>query len=487
MKYSNWFVFLLLTFSPIHWAFGQQNSWNLVIADISNNAKLVDIKENSIGEIYAAAYAQQTNGNKFFSLVYKIDTTGKITDSLRISSDEKSVVVASLHLIDVEYFILTGSFFDMDTRLNVGFFKTVYNSDFDVISYHTYDIQPELGMNFCFTKQLNNGDLMFYGSIINYNRFTPMVYLFDSTLNLLKWNLPDPENYSTYVDVRQLNDTSYWALKIGPWEYEKLDTTFSRQGKYPIPGGAMIGNMSCKWTNDSTFYLLGKSMDPSPLHNLAVVKQFHPFDTTGHLFWRWNPTDTVDYPSAWKGIDLKHPDTLFAGGTHNLSVYNPYYAHQPSWFVVLQLDSLLNLRWERFYGGDYYYVMSNLIATQDGGCLIGGWRFDYHNSIYDQTDLVLFKLNNEGLITGLQKPNAVQVREAIIFPNPVRDQMHIRLALQHPEALLILYDQNGKRVLEQQLINTESTVKITHLSPGLYLYTLTSKTGLNESGKFIKQ
>jgi hypothetical protein len=153
---------------------------------------------------------------------------------------------------------------------------------------------------------------------------------------------------------------------------------------------------------------------------------------------------------------------------------------------VLQTDSLLNLRWERFYGGDAYYVMSNLIATQDGGCLIGGWRFDYQNSTEDQTDIFLLKLNSEGLLTGHAEMPEFQMREAIVYPNP-GNQLHIRLAMQHPKAQLQLFDQAGRLILQQQLHKTESTVETAHLPSGVYLYQLRASTGLNESGKWVKE
>ena len=98
--------------------------------------------------------------------------------------------------------------------------------------------------------------------------------------------------------------------------------------------------------------------------NLQFIRQFHPVDTTGFLSNYWRYSDTVDMPAVYNGVDLNNKDSVFFGGTENIEFYNPWYGTQPSWFAIFQTDSLLNIRWERFYGGDAYYVMTNLIAIK---------------------------------------------------------------------------------------------------------------------------
>lgn len=168
-----------------------------------------------------------------------------------------------------------------------------------------------------------------------------------------------------------------------------------------------------------------------------------------------------------------------------MSMNNPYFGYQPSWFVVFQTDSHLNFRWERFYGGDGYYLMTNLKATKDGGCLIGGTRFQYEGAIANKRDIFLLKLNSEGLINSVIEIPDFQVREAIIYPNP-GNTLQIRLAIQHPQAQLRLFDSSGHLVLQQQLHQYESIIETSHLPAGVYLYQLTAPSGLREGGKWVK-
>jgi len=155
--------------------------------------------------------------------------------------------------------------------------------------------------------------------------------------------------------------------------------------------------------------------------------------------------------------------------------------------MLFQTDSQLNVRWERFYGGDAYYVMRNLIATRDGGCLIAGTRYDYLNDPVPQTDIIVLKLNSEGLMVSQNELEESLLREAIVYPNPGSEAIQIRLAVQHPKALLELFDSQGKLVLSQQLHNKESRINTAQLPTGTYIYRLSAATGLNESGKWLKQ
>jgi hypothetical protein len=131
--------------------------------------------------------------------------------------------------------------------------------------------------------------------------------------------------------------------------------------------------------------------------------------------------------------------------------------------------------------------MGKIISTHDGGCLIGGWKYDYQNSTTNQTDVILLKLNSEGLLVGQNELQESLLREAIVYPNPGSTLMQVRLAVQHPKALLELFDSQGKLVLSQQLHEKESRINTAQLPPGTYIYRLSAATGLNESGKWVKQ
>ena len=488
MKKETFFICLLIAclFAHNH-AIPQRQAWSYLLDDKANT-KCIDLDETATNDYVVNAIATKSGSVKLFTLLLKINNEGMLIDTIQFISENLNISPVSTYIDSENLLSLICLEYDTATHAKLSLTRTVLDANFEVVERNTVSLSSELVVgSFSQSSRLSDSSYLVYFNITEQSSKleTPLVCHLDKHFNLLKSNIPSPGQWGSYVDMRQLNDTAFWALRMMSTRYIKLDTSFSDIGQASIPYFSPA-NMSCKWVNDSTFYVLGSNSFPLPSNNIGILKQYHPYDTTGHLFLRWHHTDTIDFPSIYRGIDFKNSDTLLAGGTHNLSLYNPYYAHQPSWLVVLQTDSLLNLRWERFYGGDAYYVMSNLIATQDGGCLIGGWRFDYQNSTEDQTDIFLLKLNSEGLLTGHAEMPEFQMREAIVYPNPGR-QLHIRLAMQHPKAQLQLFDQAGRLILKQQLHQTESTVVTAHLPSGVYLYHLSAPTGLNESGKWVKE
>jgi len=129
-------------------------------------------------------------------------------------------------------------------------------------------------------------------------------------------------------------------------------------------------------------------------------------------------------------------------------------------------------------------VGHDLELTPDGGCIMVGNRYDDQTQNQEQ-DVYIVKVNGDGLIVW-EREISMNDRFSTIYPNP-GSQLNIRLAMQHPKAQLQLFDQAGRLILQQQLHQTESTVETSHLPSGVYLYHLSAPTGLNESGKWVKE
>jgi hypothetical protein len=145
------------------------------------------------------------------------------------------------------------------------------------------------------------------------------------------------------------------------------------------------------------------------------------------------------------------------------------------------------VRWERFYGGDAQYVMYTIIASNDGGCIISGTRYDYLNATEKELDIHILKLNNEGLLVGTREETAIEMREALVFPNPGTNYLKLRIAAQYKQSTFELFDMNGKKVLTQQINGKWGEVNTTLLNAGTYIYNIYNSGGLFESGKWVKR
>ena len=283
--------------------------------------------------------------------------------------------------------------------------------------------------------------------------------------------------------IKQLNDTTYWCIgRFGSYSCLSLDTYFNIVD-YTLVPNRLAQAYGLKWDSDTSFFMAGE-WNGGPDDDLGIIRQYHPMDTTGYIFNSWGTEGIYDYPAPNGAIDFTHKDSVFVGA---ISPFQPYlWGSYPSDFVVLQTDSLLNIRWERFYGsGEYYYELMKVLATNDGGCLLAGTRYNYNSGVHER-DIFVVKLDREGLFVG--KPEYdINITEALVFPNPGTNYLKVRIAAQYKHSTLDLFDMNGRKVLSQQINGKWGEVNTTLLNTGTYIYNIYNLEGLFESGKWVKQ
>jgi hypothetical protein len=445
-----------------------------------------DMVEDSNGIVYFTVISNKINKTKQDALVGRMNAQGELLDTLRLASPDKSRRLYNIHEKEPGVFILTGVEFDPDAENNITILVYIINDNLAIIDSAKYYLPPNEKYRSIYSNYEKNGHLLLSGSYYTGYLFSErhsFVMILNEEMDSIGFN--EFEGYIGISFFKQLDDKHYWVIEEVARDICVLDSTLSKVEIIDVPD-FIGGDYSVKWDTDTSFYLLGGNLYPQPNDNIALLRFYHPVDTAGYQLNILKVSDTIDHPCVRGGIDFITNDTVFAGGTRNLSTTNPYFSNQPSWFMLFQTDSQLNIRWERFYGGDAYYVMRNLFATRDGGCLVAGTRYDYMNNPEQQTDIIVLKLNSEGLLVGDHELPETRMHEAIVYPNPGTDAIQIRLAVQHPKALLELFDANGRLVLSQQLHQKESRIAVDHLPKGTYIYRLSADTGLMESGRWVK-
>jgi len=467
---------------------GQQTTFEYT-TNSTQREFLGNLIEDSTGNIYLFnTIVHALDEGKRHGSIIKLSRHGIVIDSISYYYPGKSLTFhGSIFQNDQNSFDVLSLYYDEENSFyQSGYLALRMDSSLNLTEITSRSFQPDLRFIGFYADRDTTGNILMGGVYLNEGSSLPnvFVYVLDSNHDSITASLNLGPGLPTFPHF--LKDNKYWFFIQGLFEYMILDHELNIVQTQDIP--QFIGSqVSVKWDSDSSFYLIGNLLFPPPSNNLAFIKQFDPIDTTAHMFQIWRVTDSVDYPGTQTGIDFRNKDTIFAGGTRNFNIQNPTYATQPSWFVVLQLDSLLNVRWERFYGGDAYYKMDRVYATRDGGCIVAGTRYDYLNSTEQQTDIFVLKLNNDGLLVGNPELNTGRMTEAIVFPNPGKDEMQLRIAHQHPVSLFTLYDLGGKLVLQQHINGWEAAVNTTGLGAGTYIYVITAQTGLHETGKWVKQ
>jgi hypothetical protein len=185
-------------------------------------------------------------------------------------------------------------------------------------------------------------------------------------------------------------------------------------------------------------------------------------------------------------MDFLNPDRIFVGAISNVALSFGHYGQQNSWYALSNFDSALNLRWTKYYGGDAYYFLQSVVATQDGGAILVGTRYDYPTQS-NQCDIYLVKVNENGLLTNDDHIQSQQVHDAIVFPNPGSNYLFIESGPQISGAEFRMTSIDGKQVKTKTLNERKTTLETQILQSGTYVWQIIFNNKVSESGKWIKE
>ena len=447
---------------------------------------LSSIKEMESGNILVLGGRTQS-GPAFFggkAVLLKLDQQGKLLDSLFISIPGKSVFPENILKLEDHYVICSMVchpenysepgilFLTIDTSLNLLNSKICWFDE----NYELLFLKAQTGWG---------NDLLITGSIVpGTHPFRTFAYRFSPEFDSIIFALIDTNLTQGRIGngLRQINEKEYLLFEGLAGTYYYLDSLFNVMNKIRIPHG--IGApFGIKWDTDTSFYLAGQYNPPGGKHEIGMIRQYHYADTNGTLLNHWSVENSFDVTASRTAMDYNNKDSIFIGGTSGLAVLSEI----PNWCIVLQTDSMLNIRWESFVGGDANYVADYITTTQDGGCLIGATVYDYQNTNIIQWDFRIFKLDQYGQLVGSKEISNIQTSEAIVYPNPGNEHLKIRIAAQHPRSVFALYSIDGKLLFRKNLHGRHAEINASALKPGTYIYKIFNNKGLNESGKWVKE
>lgn len=478
------FVILLLTYISK----GQTQTFEYLLSTPENEF-VRDIYESENDDIFFTGFISKYPNYRIETkgLTGKLNSFGILTDTVIIKCPNMGIAINSFLPIVNDTNLIVGLKADTSGELqNISIVLIKISNNLDILETAEYKFPPDYKATNQFSRKGHNNSILVSGTVDTINPFRMYIYKFNFELDSIKAKF-FLENTIACVGLKEFSDGNLWVLAGVQESYFMLDSSWSIILETDIPG-SINDNFGLKWDTDTSFYLVGEWHPSPPIednNDVGIIRQFDPIDTTMHFFQSWGTADTVDFPALWGALDFNNKDSVFIGGTTNM--WGTYYGTWPSWYFVIQTDSMLNIRWERFYGGDAYYLMQKIIATNDGGCLIAGTRFDYQNANEEELDIHILKLNEEGLIVGGNNKIITEIREAIVFPNPGSENIKIRIAAQYPESTFELYDINSKLLISKSINGRWGDINTTFLQPGTYIFRLFNDDGLFESGKWIKR
>ena len=248
------------------------------------------------------------------------------------------------------------------------------------------------------------------------------------------------------------------------------------------PGNYSLSTTSIKRFTENS-YLWASSVHIAYQGNMdiLVAKLNNNHQFTDHVIY--GRTDTADYPAQGRSIDFVDPNNIFVASKNNHFSSDPIDLK----VSISLLDSSLNLKGWKWFGGDMNYYISNITVTQDGGCVIAGTVCDWQNNETGDVDLWVKKIYPVDIITNAEDTPDPNDSDFIVFPNPGKNFLALKTAREN--LMLKLFGNSGKLVLIDDIIDLPThKVNTRSVAKGNYLYQVWDKKKgiMIGSGNWIK-
>ena len=193
-------------------------------------------------------------------------------------------------------------------------------------------------------------------------------------------------------------------------------------------------------------------------------------------------TDNYDLPAILQSADLAENNTLFFAYTLNVGFYD----NQDSWMMIERLDANLDTITTCYYDIEPDKRINShaqcVTAARDGGVLLVSRSKNLDDTNQRWTTITKFPAES---FEGIDEAHDNGLKVAIAYPNPGKDMLNIRTALQN--AHVAIYDLAGRLVYNQQIIDNITPIVTTSWPSGTYIWKVISNGKEAETGKWIKE
>ena len=152
---------------------------------------------------------------------------------------------------------------------------------------------------------------------------------------------------------------------------------------------------------------------------------------------------------------------------------------------IVKTDSVGNIEWDNTIGGLADDAANSIVQTFDGGYVVAGYSGSGISG--DKTEasnggndfwIVKFTPENLGISESEQKTSIT------LYPNPVKNELTVKLDFYMPSQKISISDVHGKTILTQDAEDLITTINTSTLSQGTYFLTV-QNLGEKTTQKFI--
>jgi hypothetical protein len=488
-------VFLVLHYNSCF----SQSSFSLVIGSEEYIEIPKAMEEDEDGNLYLAGMKQIKGNPTKCGFLFKINQYGEVIQEYDICESGSSVDVGHIIRFSDSIYVF-GDKHSLEGESHPLLFNLLFDAEFNIIkstensaSIEMLNLYPQsvIFNNGCFTVLLN-------GKPLEDSVYYDVGFLtLDKNLDSINCVIDRKEGSQLAYDFIEHPDGSGFKVFAqgyypdsypGYSELVRYDSSFNYIEVDSVPYH-IYNQFSCRHFNESSYLLSGKKGLTNPIKwDVGILKLSYEDQTlfSNHL---GSIGDTDTYAGVFHNIDFISNNSIYLGGTSNFIPIEYPWQTTNSWIMLYNLDSNLNLNWQKFYGGDAFYHLRGLKTTQDGGCLMYATRYD-ESTQFEEFDVFILKVDSTGLLTSTGEGPHLPVQQLAIVPNPARDIVSIRYPdiFGYDDKEIEVYNSQGFPVISVSATQdvTETRVDVSALPSGLYFVVLKVEGKKVGTGKMVK-
>lgn len=458
-----------------------------------------NIEEGEDGSFLLVGKIHNLETNFPAGYLIKIDSLGNLIQENAITySDTNTHIFYNVHFFDGDFFILGSRQFIYPYYFKLWYLRM--DSDLNIISEKFINLQDNKWFSYMNSIIDSDTNFVITGYTTRPDSTDPSPSPYNEDPYFIKLSLDGDSIVSNFITntyhvshsydiIEKTDNTGYIAYGFKYSEYItgggqrfELDNYFDSLNIEDVPYNISSYTSATKLTDSTIIVSGGGGSYPAPSYSISVLSTTTDNTPIDYNFFMMNG-NIRDYTAFYDGVS-KHGDHIYVGGTSNFDYANPFWSTNDSWFHLVKINPDLSPIWEYWYGGDAYYQLYSILATNDGGCIMVGNRYDYETQNQER-DIYIVKVDSNGLITWTQEIPITKTK-AVVFPNPGTDQLNIKSSINCTDLELI--NLNGQVVIRQNLDKNQSAINTESLKPGMYFYRLIDfKSKTIETGKWIKE
>ena len=208
----------------------------------------------------------------------------------------------------------------------------------------------------------------------------------------------------------------------------------------------------------------------------------------------WDIATEVNNNNQWRRIPARDvaisitDDAVFHCGVMGINdhSHNPSVSSiAPSTITLSKFDKELNLQWRRYYGGDHFYDVDVIKATEDGGCIMTG-VYNEDVNVYALLSYVL-KVDGNGYDAIDENVESI-AKPYFCYPNPAKDIVYIEFSPDVDCQSVEIYTLDGRMVETCHGASLQNNaIDISNLNSGFYIMKIRMANGKEFTERIIKE